>query len=220
MIESAAEDVETGRLAWIDHLFDRYGVLTREVVALDPWAPPWAELAPLLARLELRGEIRRGYFVEGLSGVQYATDEAAGRLAALASDPNLDHDEVFVSAADPANLYGAGGPLDIPLLEGGTARLSRAPGNHLVVRGGRPVLILESNGKRLTGLASSSAVEIDSALARVLELVTPERRVFKVESYNGQPTLASPAAGRLAELGFVRDYPAMTFYAAWSSNGV
>ena len=220
VIESPTENVETRRLAWIDHLFDRYGVLTREVVGLDPWAPPWCELVPLLARLELRGEIRRGYFVEGLSGVQYATDEAAGRLASLASAPNLDHDEVFVSAADPANLYGAGGPLDIPLLEGGTARLSRAPGNHLVLRGGRPVLILESNGKRLTGLASSSASEIDSALARVLELVTLERRVFKVESYNGQPTLASPAAGRLAELGFVRDYPAMTYYAAFSSNGV
>ncbi|MDR3618136.1 MAG: DEAD/DEAH box helicase [Paludisphaera borealis] len=220
VIEAVAEDVEARRLAWIDHLFDRYGVLAREVIALDPWAPSWIDLLPHLARLELRGEIRRGYFVEGLSGVQYATDDAAGRLAALASAPNLDHEEVFVSAADPANLYGAGGPLDIPLLEGGTARLSRASGNHLVVRGGRPILILEANGKRLTGLASSSADEINSALGRVLELVTPERRVFKVESYNGLPTLASPAAGRLAELGFVRDYPAMTYYAAWSSAGV
>jgi ATP-dependent Lhr-like helicase len=44
--------------------------------------------------------------------------------------------------------------------------------------------------------------------------------VFKVESYNGKPTLASPIAGRLAELGFVRDYPAMTYYAAWSPAGV
>jgi ATP-dependent Lhr-like helicase len=108
----------------------------------------------------------------------------------------------------------------VPLLEGGTARLSRSSGNHLVLRGGRPVLIMEANGKRLTGLASASADEINSALGRVLELVSSERPVFKVESYNGLPTLASPAAGRLGELGFVRDYPAMTYYAAWSGTGV
>ena len=102
MIEPGPEDDEARRLAWIDRLFDRYGVLAREVVALDPWAPPWADLLPLLARLELRGEIRRGYFVEGLSGVQYATDDAAGRLSALASDPNLDRDEVFVPGDERA----------------------------------------------------------------------------------------------------------------------
>ncbi len=59
--------------------------LTREVVSLEASAPSWADLAPLLGRAEWRGEIRRGYFVEGLSGVQYALEEAAlelGRLGA------------------------------------------------------------------------------------------------------------------------------------------
>ena len=66
-------------------LLDRYGVLTRETLALDPWAPPWRDLAACLARAELRGEVRRGYFVEGLSGVQYATAEAADALAERAA---------------------------------------------------------------------------------------------------------------------------------------
>ncbi|OJW26089.1 MAG: hypothetical protein BGO49_09085 [Planctomycetales bacterium 71-10] len=219
-VAAAAEDPEARALAWIDALFGRYGVLARETVGMDPWAPPWAELYPHLARLELRGEIRRGYFVEGLSGVQYATEEAAEGLAALASGAGRDDAEVFLAASDPANLYGSGAPLDVPLLEGGTARLLRSPGNFLVLRGGRPVLILEAYGKRLTGLASASKVELDAALARVLDLASADRRVFKVESYNGQPTLSSPAAGRLAELGFVRDYPAMTYYAAWSPGGI
>ena len=66
-------------------LVERYGVLTREVVALEPSAPSWGELAPLLSRAEWRGELRRGYFVEGLSGVQYASEEAAAELARLAA---------------------------------------------------------------------------------------------------------------------------------------
>ena len=78
---------ETALLAWAAALLERYGVLARETAALDPWAPPWRDLVPWLARAELRGELRRGYFVEGLSGVQYATDEAAEELARRAGRP-------------------------------------------------------------------------------------------------------------------------------------
>ncbi|HMB05055.1 MAG TPA: DEAD/DEAH box helicase, partial [Isosphaeraceae bacterium] len=70
-------DAEIAALAWAAALLERYGVLTRETAALDPWAPAWRDLVPWLARAELRGELRRGYFVEGLSGVQYALSEAA-----------------------------------------------------------------------------------------------------------------------------------------------
>lgn len=219
-VEPVEADAENRALSWIEALLARYGVLAREVPALDPWAPHWSELAPHLARLELRGEIRRGYFVEGLSGVQYADAEAVDQLAAMAGAAGAPADDFLISAADPANLYGAGAPFDIPLLEGGSARLSRSPGNYLVLRAGRPILIIEGRGKRLTGLASASSAEIDSALARILELVAPDHRVLKVETYNGAPTLSSPIADRLAALGFVRDYPAMTHYAAWSARGV
>ena len=81
------DDPQARLLAWAGILLDRYGVLSREVVALEPSAPGWGELAPLLARAEWRGEVRRGYFVEGLSGVQYASEEAAAELARLAAHP-------------------------------------------------------------------------------------------------------------------------------------
>ena len=51
-------------------------------------APSWSEVAPYLSRSEWRGELRRGYFVEGLSGVQYATADAAIDLARLAAQPD------------------------------------------------------------------------------------------------------------------------------------
>jgi ATP-dependent Lhr-like helicase len=199
-------------------LLERYGVLTREVVALEPSAPAWAELAPLLSRSDWRGELRRGYFVEGLSGVQYASSEAAGELARLAAEPDGSAPLVLVCTTDPANLYGAGAPFDVELLDGGVARLPRNPGHFLVLRAGRPVLIIEACGKRLTALPSARQVDIDSALNLLPTFTGSHRRILKVESYNGVPAAESPAAGRLAELGFVRDYPGMAYYAGWSAG--
>jgi len=211
----AAPDVdpESRLLAWATILLQRYGVISREVVDLEPFAPCWGDLAPLLSRSEWRGELRRGYFVEGLSGVQYATEEAALELARLAAIPADGADLVLVSTTDPANIYGAGAPLDIELLDGGVARLPRLPGNFLVLKAGRPILIVESLGKRLTGLSSASQAEIDSALNLLLGLTGPKRRILKVETYNGAPAALCAAAGRLTELGFVRDYPGMAYYA-------
>jgi ATP-dependent Lhr-like helicase len=216
LLADTPADPETRLLAWISALFDRYGVLSRETVAMDSWAPAWRELVPLLANAELRGEIRRGYFVEGLSGIQYALPDVAEELNRLGGTTGGSHPAVMVSTLDPASIYGIGAPLDIPLLEGGTARLSRSLANFLVLVGGRPVLIVESYGRRLTGLTSASEAELRSALALLPSLAVPPRRVLKVETYNTAATLASPAAPWLADLGFVRDHPGMAYYAGWS----
>jgi ATP-dependent Lhr-like helicase len=208
-------DPEASALAWASALLGRYGVLARETAEFDPWAPPWRELYPHLSRAELRGELRRGYFVEGLSGVQYALPEAADALARLAGAPTDEAPAVLISSLDPASLYGSGAPLDIPLLEGGTARLTRSASNFLVLIAGRPVLIVEGFGRRLTGLASASERELRSALALLPTLAGPSRRVLKVETYNTAAALASPAAPWLADLGFVRDPPGMALYAGW-----
>jgi len=215
-LDRPAGDPESGLLAWAGVLLERYGVLTREVVALEAFAPSWADLAPLLGRAEWRGEIRRGYFVEGLSGVQYALEEAALELGRLGAASETKAPLVLVSTTDPANIYGAGAPLDVELLEGGVARLPRAAGNYLVLKCGRPILIIESYGKRLTGLSWASRTDIDSALNFLPSLTSSKRRILKVKTYNGVAALESPGAARLAELGFVRDYPGMAYYESMS----
>ena len=202
-------------LAWSAVLLERYGVLTRELVAMEPWAPPWKDLLACLSRAELRGEIRRGFFVEGLSGIQFASVETGEELARLATERSRNDLPVLISTLDPANLYGSGAPFDIQLLEGGTARLSRSFNNELVLMGGRPVLIIESSGKKLTGMASASEDDLKAAIALLPKLTRPSRRVIKVETYNEAAALASPAAPWLAEAGFVRDHPGMTYYAGF-----
>jgi ATP-dependent Lhr-like helicase len=199
---------------WAGLLLDRYGVVCRETVGQEPRGPAWRDIAPVLEAAELRGEVRRGYFVSGLSGVQYAWPETVSELQGLAAKVP-EGPSVLLSSIDPANLYGSGAPLDVPLLEGGTARLVRLASTSLVVRAGRPVLIVEAYGKRLTGLGSASDTELMSAVSLLTGMAGPHRRVLRVETYNLAPVRGSPAAPWLREAGFVADDAGMAYY--WSA---
>jgi ATP-dependent Lhr-like helicase len=201
-------------------LLRRYGVLARELVLLDPWVLPWRVLYEVLSRMELAGEVRRGYFVEGLTGAQFALPEAVERLQeqhrpATAADP-----VILLHSQDPANLYGAGAPFDMPLLGGGTRPLLRRSGNWLVLQAGRPVLLIEQQGKRLMALPSASRETVQAAVACLPTICTGSRgdslrHKVTVEEWNGEPVMQSDAGPLLEAVGFVRDYNGMTLYAGW-----
>jgi len=210
-----AEDEES-LLAWSAALLDRYGVVCRETVGLESASPPWSRLASALDAAELRGEVRRGYFVEGLSGVQYALGDVADRLAR--HEFGMKHRECepfLIRASDPANLYGSGAPFDIPLLEGGRARLPRSTAHAVVLSRGRPVLIAEQNGERLTLLPSASKEETARALGLLTGLAGPHQRVLKVRLIDGRPALGHAASEALIAAGFVRDPPGLAYYLGW-----
>jgi ATP-dependent Lhr-like helicase len=85
-------------------LLARYGVVFRELLARETNAPAWRDLAPMLRRLEARGEIRGGRFVSGAFGEQFALEEAAqGQRTARAKHSDA---VVSLSASDPLNLIG------------------------------------------------------------------------------------------------------------------
>jgi len=127
---------------------------------------------------------------------------------------------VLLHSMDSANLYGSGAPFDIPLLDGGTRPLLRRSGNWLVLRAGRPVLLIEQQGKRLTALASASREDVSAAVARLPGILDNRRGLsarhkLTVEEWNGQPVTSSEGRELLEAAGFVRDYQAMTLYAVW-----
>jgi ATP-dependent Lhr-like helicase len=201
-------------------LLHRYGVAARELALLDPGMLPWRVLYEVLSRMELAGEVRRGYFVEGLSGAQFALPEAARQLQGLALPSAAAAPVLLVHSLDPANLYGSGAPFDIPLLDGGSRPLVRRPGNWLVLRAGRPVLIAEQQGKRLTALPSASRDDVAAAVACLPGILASDRGLaarskLVVSEWNGQPVTATEGQELLAAVGFVRDYQEMTLYAAW-----
>jgi len=94
---------------WCRLLLGRYGVAFRDVLAREAAAPSWSELVPMFRKLELRGEVRGGRFVSGVSGEQYALEETITRLResreTRQNDTGEDHWSV-ISAVDPVNLVG------------------------------------------------------------------------------------------------------------------
>ncbi len=86
-------------------LLRRYGVVFREVLARESNLPKWRELLIAFRRLEDRGEVRGGRFVNGFLGEQFALPEAVESLRAMRNLPA--HGEIVtISAADPLNLVG------------------------------------------------------------------------------------------------------------------
>jgi ATP-dependent Lhr-like helicase len=213
-------DPETQAVHQAVILLGRYGIVARELALLDPWMPPWRILYEVLSRMELAGEVRRGYFVEGLSGAQFALPEAARLLQELDLPSTAAAPVVLLHSLDPANLYGSGAPFDIPLLDGGTRPLTRRSGNWLVVRAGRPILLIEQQGKRLTALTSASRADVIEAVACLPTILDKDwgrgvRHKLTVEEWNNQPVTTTEGKELLEAAGFVRDYQGMTLYAAW-----
>jgi ATP-dependent Lhr-like helicase len=123
-------------------LLHRHGVLTRDAAAFEGVAGGFAALYPVLAALEAQGRIRRGYFVAGLGGSQFAEPAALERLRELREiDPDRPAQAAVVSAADPANPYGA----VLPWPASGR-RLVRAPGHHVLLADGRLAAFLARDG--------------------------------------------------------------------------
>jgi ATP-dependent Lhr-like helicase len=209
---------ELQALAQAALLLQRYGVVARELALLDPWLLPWRVLYEVLSRMELAGDVRRGYFVEGLSGAQFALPEAAQLLQDLHLPSTATAPLILLHSMDPANLYGSGAPFDIAMLDGGTRPLLRRAGNWLVLKAGRPVLLVEQQGKKLTALPSASRDEIVAAvkvLPSMFDASRAARHKLTVDEWNGRPVTTTEGRELLEAAGFVRDYQGMTLYAAW-----
>jgi ATP-dependent helicase Lhr and Lhr-like helicase len=101
--DARAHDAALETQAW--SFLHRYGVVCRRILAREANAAPWRKLLAVYRRLELRGEIRGGRFVSGVSGEQYALPEAVTRLREVRRTPGAGT-LILISAADPLNLTG------------------------------------------------------------------------------------------------------------------
>ena len=101
-------------------MLERYGIVTRETVLAEGIPGGFSSLYAELGNLELLGTARRGYFVEGLGGAQFALPGAVERLRSL---PDEDGSFLLLAATDPANPYGASLPWPKPAS-------GRRPGPH------------------------------------------------------------------------------------------
>jgi ATP-dependent Lhr-like helicase len=196
---SAEEDAAAVARQWLA----RYGIVSRDWWRRERPTLPWRIIYHELKRLEFRGDVRRGYFVAGLAGAQFALPEAVELLRNDERQP-----AVVFAASDPANVF------SLPLgwgYERDPFVRTRGASALLVMVGGVVMVTAEGDGKRLAVRDGAATGDLDAAMraliahrARRSEGRTPHARDMVVEAINGAPALTSPLAPFLLELGFRR----------------
>ena len=180
-------------------LLQRHGVLTREAVVAEGWPGGFTGLYPVLRAMEESGRIRRGYFVEGLGGSQFALPGAVDRLRSL-REPN--EGVIALAACDPANAYGA--VLPWPRSDG---RMARAAGAYCVLDAGQLVLYLERGGRSLL-----TNGEVRPEHVRALMGVAIAAGKVEVQRVDGIGVMESPLAEVLRESGFASTHRGLVAY--------
>ncbi|MBV9802208.1 MAG: DEAD/DEAH box helicase, partial [Solirubrobacterales bacterium] len=199
-----AADPAARRRAIAELMLERYGILTREQVRAEGLPGAFSGIYPELSQLETLGVARRGYFVEGLGGAQFALPGAVERLRAIGGG---DDPPVVLAAVDPAQPYGAA--LAWPTREEDPAhpvhprRPARVAGAYVVISEGEPILYLERGGRALQTLVGYDDPRLEPALVAVTEQVRAGRlRRIALEKVDGESALSSPLGSVLIALGF------------------
>jgi ATP-dependent Lhr-like helicase len=182
-------------------LLTRYGVVTRETVTPEAIAGGFSAVYQVLRAMEDAGRIRRGYFVAGLGGAQFAMPAALDLLRANREQADTPQ-AVVLAATDPANPYGT-------LLKWPESGATRTVGSLVVLVDGLAAGYLR-RGERDLLLALPDAeparTRVAQALARALiqlalARVEGQRGMF-LETINGVRASQHPAARWFVAEGF------------------
>jgi ATP-dependent Lhr-like helicase len=187
------------RRALAELLLERQGIVTRDGVRAEGIPGGYGAVYTELRALETLGLCRRGYFVEGLGGAQFALGGAVERLRELRDAPD-DPDPLVLAAADPAQPYGAA----LPWPKRAGARAARVAGAYVVLLGGEPVLYVERGGRSLTPLRDPDETWLRPAIAALAAHVRAGGlKRLAVERFDGEPVVETDAMQLLVEAGFL-----------------
>ncbi len=190
-------------MAIATQLLDRLGVVTREAVASEGVAGGFASIYPILKAMEEAGRIRRGYFIEGRGGAQFADPGAVERLRELresSEDPSI----IMLAAADPANPYGAALPWPV---RPDSRQAGRFAGAQVVLVDGELAAYFSKSEQSVLTFFDpdgSAADRFAGCVVKALSgLVTSGlRRALLIMEVNGESPGLSVLAAALREAGF------------------
>ena len=181
------DDPAARRRAQAELLLERYGIVTREQVLAEGIPGGFSSLYDSLAALETIGVARRGYFIEGLGGAQFALPGAVERLRSQRDDDAAP--PLVLAATDPAQPYGAA--LKWPKTENRSP--ARTAGAYVVLAGAEPVLYVERGGKGLQFLVAEDDERLAPSLEALVDAVRRGRVTrLAIERVNGEPVVGSP----------------------------
>jgi ATP-dependent Lhr-like helicase len=177
-------------------LLERQGIVTRDGVRAEGVPGGYAPVYRELRKLETLGVCRRGYFVEGLGGAQFALPGAVERLREKPAEGTT----LVLAAADPAQPYGAA----LPWPKRAGARAARVAGARVVLLDGEAALFVERGGRSLVSLRDPEEGWLRTALAA---LVDHARRTglkrLAVERFDGEQVGETEVMPLLLEAGFL-----------------
>jgi ATP-dependent Lhr-like helicase len=200
--------------ALAQQLLTRHGIVTRETAASESLPGGFSAVYQVLKAMEDAGRVRRGYFVAGLGGAQFAMPAALDRLRSM-REPGETPQTVIVAATDPANPYGAtlkwhtneSSPADTTDTGRGPTRTAGAlvvlvdgyPAAYLR-RGERELLWLVANPEPQRSQHTRAAARALMALARSRE---EGRRGMLIAEINGTPASTHDMAHHFVAEGFM-----------------
>ncbi len=159
-----SNDAQQRQAVICQSLLRRYGVVFRAVIQRETLLPPWRELLQYLRRMEDRGEVRGGRFVDGFSGEQFALPEALGLLRQPTESKGKPVFTV-ISACDPLNLGG----LIVP-----GAKTPATTANRILLENGLPVArVLGDELEEFPGIGNQARREARARLPVVKHWTGP-----------------------------------------------
>ena len=188
------------RRALAELMLERQGIVTRDGARAEGVPGGYGAVYGELRALETLGLCRRGYFVEGLGGAQFALGGAVERLRELRPRDGEEAEPLVLAAADPAQPYGAA----LPWPKRAGARAARVAGAYVILLGGEPALYVERGGRSLVPLREPEEEWLRAALAALVAHVKGGgAKRLAVERFDGQPVTDSEALSLLIDAGFV-----------------
>lgn len=203
-------ETETRILQQARLLLRRHGILVKEWYRHESGLVPWYEIFRTLKRLEWQGEIRRGYFIEGLSGVQFALPEAVSLLENIQTgDTKPSQKTAMLSAIDPALPFGGSLSWDLEDANGDGLTIKRLASNHIVFAGAVPILYSENYGNRLWFLRKISDAEIETCISLLKNWLTlptnlRPRKKIKILQIDDEPATQFTKIDLFVKNGFER----------------
>lgn len=188
-------------------LLERYGVAARETVALEAIRGGWSSVYPVFRAMEEAGKVRRGHFVDGYTGAQFAFAGAVDRLRAarLAEEvPTVN----LLAATDPAQPFGA--MLPWPPSARPSGRPRRSAGARVILSDGVVLGWIDRAGKRLITFPNDGPKDDSAAtaVARALRGVFRDRArgTLRIEEIDGMPADSAEWADAFVAAGYRRGY--------------
>ncbi len=184
--------------AKIENCFDRCLILCRETAAACGLS--WQEALSVLRIREYTGQARRGYFVDGMSGVQFIREKDYGTVVRMLQKP--EKKLIWINAADPVQCWGK----ILPHREG--RNFLNIAGNAAACFGGVPVAVMERQGKTLRIFDETRQEECLKLFVQEYKRgkIFPALKRIVVKEY---PDTAEAA---LAEAGFFREMQDYVLY--------